>query len=172
MCVARACRHRSAARRADALASRGRGDEVVARGALMQGCHAGLVGRVWRRPTFPCLGAQYHGRWWFSRPSSGWDRVLSRRHGHQTVSANPAQWACIGASARCKASARSAPRLRWCVPRDVPARARGSGSGVWGCAGVGPWRCSGGWLLCMAGLVRGLCPLEAGVWGGTSRSGD
>ena len=31
--------------------------------------------KIWRRPTFPCLKAQYHRRWVFSRPSSGWDRV-------------------------------------------------------------------------------------------------
>ena len=36
----------------------------------------GRAGRAWRRPTLPRLGAQYHRRWGFSRPSSGWDRVL------------------------------------------------------------------------------------------------
>jgi hypothetical protein len=41
--------------------------------------------RAWRRPTLPRLGPQYHRRWRFSRPSSGWDRVCSPRHGHQAV---------------------------------------------------------------------------------------
>ena len=40
---------------------------------------------AWRRPTLPCLKTQYHGRWGFSRPSSGWDRVQAPRHGHQAV---------------------------------------------------------------------------------------
>src|SRR5438309_5330066 len=44
-----------------------------------------LVWRTWRRPTFPRLGPQYHGRGRFSRSSSGWDRVWSLRHGHQVV---------------------------------------------------------------------------------------
>ena len=34
---------------------------------------------------FPQLELQYHGRWRFSRSSSGWDRVWSLRHGHQVV---------------------------------------------------------------------------------------
>jgi hypothetical protein len=41
--------------------------------------------KTWRRPTLPCLEAQYHGRWGFSRPSSGWDRVRAPRHDHQVV---------------------------------------------------------------------------------------
>jgi len=41
--------------------------------------------RAWRRPTLPRLEAQYHGRWGFSRPSSGWDRVRAPRYGHQAV---------------------------------------------------------------------------------------
>jgi hypothetical protein len=41
--------------------------------------------RTWRRPTLPCLEAQYHGRWGFSRPSSGWDRVRAPRQSHQVV---------------------------------------------------------------------------------------
>src|SRR3954470_4002512 len=41
--------------------------------------------KTWRRPTLPCLKTQYHGRWGFSRPSSGWDRVRAPRHGHQVV---------------------------------------------------------------------------------------
>src|SRR3954447_281936 len=44
-----------------------------------------LVWRTWRRPTFPRLGPQYHGRWRFSRSSSGWDRVWSLRQSHQVV---------------------------------------------------------------------------------------
>src|SRR5207248_726078 len=31
---------------------------------------------AWRRPTLPPLERQYHRRGGFSRPSSGWDRVL------------------------------------------------------------------------------------------------
>src|SRR5581483_9517450 len=46
----------------------------------------GKVGwRTWRRPTLPRLETQYHGRWGFSRPSSGWDRVRAPRHSHQVV---------------------------------------------------------------------------------------
>jgi hypothetical protein len=41
--------------------------------------------RTWRRPTLPCLRTQYHGRWGFSRPSSGWDRVRAPRDDHQVV---------------------------------------------------------------------------------------
>ena len=41
--------------------------------------------KTWRRPTLPCLKAQYHGRWGFSRPSSGWDRVGAPRDDHQVV---------------------------------------------------------------------------------------
>src|SRR5215469_5752331 len=41
--------------------------------------------RTWRRPTLPCLETQYHGRWGFSRPSSGWDRVRAPRQSHQVV---------------------------------------------------------------------------------------
>src|SRR5581483_9014480 len=41
--------------------------------------------KTWRRPTFPRLETQYHRRWGFSRPSSGWDRVRAPRHGHQVV---------------------------------------------------------------------------------------
>jgi hypothetical protein len=41
--------------------------------------------KTWRRPTLPCLKTQYHGRWGFSRPSSGWDRVRAPRQNHQVV---------------------------------------------------------------------------------------
>src|SRR6185312_10869282 len=41
--------------------------------------------KTWRRPTLPCLETQYHGRWGFSRPSSGWDRVRAPRQSHQVV---------------------------------------------------------------------------------------
>jgi hypothetical protein len=41
--------------------------------------------KTWRRPTLPCLKTQYHGRWGFSRPSSGWDRVRAPRQDHQVV---------------------------------------------------------------------------------------
>ena len=51
-------------------------------------CGAG-VSRTWRRPTFPHLRMQYHRRWGFSRPSSGWDRVRTPRHGHQVTPATP-----------------------------------------------------------------------------------
>ena len=44
-----------------------------------------IVWMTWRRPTLPCLKTQYHGRWGFSRPSSGWDRVQAPRNGHQVV---------------------------------------------------------------------------------------
>jgi hypothetical protein len=45
--------------------------------------------RTWRRPTLPCLRTQYHGRWGFSRPSSGWDRVRAPRDDHQVVQPFP-----------------------------------------------------------------------------------
>ena len=41
--------------------------------------------KTWRRPTLPRLKTQYHGRWGFSRPSSGWDRVRAPRQSHQVV---------------------------------------------------------------------------------------
>src|ERR1700727_1674358 len=41
--------------------------------------------KTWRRPTLPCLETQYHGRWGFSRPSSGWDRVRAPRQSHQVI---------------------------------------------------------------------------------------
>ena len=44
---------------------------------------------TWRRPTLPCLETQYHGRWGFSRPSSGWDRVQAPRQNHQVVQSTP-----------------------------------------------------------------------------------
>ena len=45
----------------------------------------GVDWKTWRRPTLPCLEAQYHGRWGFSRPSSGWDRVRAPRDDHQVI---------------------------------------------------------------------------------------
>ena len=53
-----------------------------------RGCSGGLYRmgwRTWQRPTLPCLETQYHGRWGFSRPSSGWDRVRAPRQSHQVV---------------------------------------------------------------------------------------
>ena len=50
--------------------------------------------KTWRRPTLPCLKTQYHGRWGFSRPSSGWDRVRSPRQSHQVVQHSPL-WARV-----------------------------------------------------------------------------
>ena len=41
--------------------------------------------KTWRRPTLPRLETQYHGRWGFSRPSSGWDRVQAPRQSHQVI---------------------------------------------------------------------------------------
>ena len=41
--------------------------------------------KTWRRPTLPRLETQYHGRWGFSRPSSGWDRVQAPRQNHQVI---------------------------------------------------------------------------------------
>ena len=46
-----------------------------------------IVWKTWRRPTLPWLEPQYHGRWGFSRPSSGWDRVRAPRQSHQVVQA-------------------------------------------------------------------------------------
>ena len=60
-------------------------------GARVRGVGGSGVGwKTWRRPTFPRLVAQYHGRWGFSRPSSGWDRVRAPRHGHQVI--RPTRW--------------------------------------------------------------------------------
>jgi hypothetical protein len=50
---------------------------------------AGMGWKTWRRPTLPCLRTQYHGRWGFSRPSSGWDRVRAPREDHQVVQPIP-----------------------------------------------------------------------------------
>ena len=58
----------------------------------MHGC-SGLVAR--RRPTFPRLEAQYHGRWGVSRPSSGWDRVWQPRDGHRATGPERAGWVWI-----------------------------------------------------------------------------
>src|SRR6202789_918414 len=41
--------------------------------------------KTWRRPTLPRLKTQYHGRWGFSRPSSGGDGWEAPRYGHQVV---------------------------------------------------------------------------------------
>ena len=46
-----------------------------------------MVWKTWRRPTLPRLEPQYHGRWGFSRPSSGRDRVRAPRQSHQVVRA-------------------------------------------------------------------------------------
>ena len=51
-----------------------------------------MDGRTWRRPTLPWLEPQYHGRWGFSRPSSGWDRVRAPRQSHQVVRSMPVIW--------------------------------------------------------------------------------
>ena len=55
--------------------------------------------KTWRRPTLPRLETQYHGRWGFSRPSSGWDRVQAPRQNHQVIQPirsglNPGSDAC------------------------------------------------------------------------------
>ena len=66
---------------------------------------AGRVGwKTWRRPTLPRLEPQYHGRWGFSRPSSGWDRVRSPRQSHQVVEPTLAlgaggDWVLVGVCA-------------------------------------------------------------------------
>ena len=56
--------------------------------------------QAWRRPTLPRLKTQYHRRWSFSRPSSGWDRVFTLRQYHQASegqcqiwSRAPSEWA-------------------------------------------------------------------------------
>jgi hypothetical protein len=51
--------------------------------------------KTWRRPTLPCLKTQYHGRWGFSRPSSGWDRVRAPRQSHQVVQSTLGCRGCI-----------------------------------------------------------------------------
>ena len=43
------------------------------------------VWKTWQRPTLPRLETEYHRRRGFSRPSSGWDRVLAPRYSHQAV---------------------------------------------------------------------------------------
>jgi hypothetical protein len=49
---------------------------VSCRGGTRVAAGVGRVWKAWRRPTLPRLEAQYHRRRGFSRPSSGWDRVL------------------------------------------------------------------------------------------------
>ena len=56
---------------------------LIVRGISWRGC--GMDWKTWRRPTLPCLKTQYHGRWGFSRPSSGRDRVRAPRQSHQVV---------------------------------------------------------------------------------------
>ena len=56
----------------------------------------GVGWRTWRRPTLPCLETQYHGRWGFSRPSSGWDRVQAPRQSHQVVQPTPEWFGGVG----------------------------------------------------------------------------
>src|SRR4051794_41947278 len=74
-------------------------------GAPMGAMLVVLVWKTWRRPTFPRLGPQYHGRGRFSRSSSGWDRVWSLRHGHQVVqtkgAGSVAAWLGWGGGWRC-----------------------------------------------------------------------
>ena len=71
--------------------------------------------KTWRRPTLPRLETQYHGRWGFSRPSSGWDRVRAPRRSHQVV--QPTR----GYSPRGMVAGSGVPQagfgLRWCVTK-------------------------------------------------------
>ena len=76
--------------------------------------------KTWRRPTLPCLRTQYHGRWGFSRPSSGWDRVQAPRDNHQVV--QPIQLSVL----RCQFVRRTEPDglgvgvlVLCCAPRDL-----------------------------------------------------
>jgi hypothetical protein len=48
--------------------------------------------QAWRRPTLPRLETQYHRRWSFSRPSSGWDRVFTLRQYHQASEGQSEIW--------------------------------------------------------------------------------
>src|SRR5579875_2813986 len=91
----------------------------------------GLVGgfgawKTWRRPTFPRLGTQYHRRWGFSRPSSGWDRVQTPRHGHQVIEAPG-----FSGEARKSRPGFAQPWRKTLTPPDVRVRA---GSGEMLCA--------------------------------------
>ena len=120
--------------------------------------------KTWRRPTLPRLGTQYHGRWGFSRPSSGWDRVVTPRQSHQVVqpalgrlSAFGCQpprvgqdgfWCgvdcvCVDVACRGPCGSPLAPGIRWLMP----------GPGVGCCAG---WVASCSW-----GLTPGACCL---IW--------
>ena len=67
--------------------------------------------KTWRRPTLPCLEAQYHGRWGFSRPSSGWDRVRAPRQSHQVI-----QSLCLAPGIRADGLR---TRLRWAEGGNV-----------------------------------------------------
>ena len=107
--------------------------------------------KTWRRPTLPCLEAQYHGRWGFSRPSSGWDRVRSPRQSHQVVQPVPA-WdgRATGFGAVCAGCG-----LCWglCVGGSS-----GDDSRTWGC---GRWyvtrgRCSRACRAIRTGQLRAL----------------
>ena len=67
--------------------------------------------KTWRRPTLPRLETQYHGRWGFSRPSSGWDRVRAPRQSHQVIQpirigAESRFWCCRGLRRGCGAELR------------------------------------------------------------------
>ncbi len=85
-----------------------------------------------RRPTFPRLEAQYHGRWGVSRPSSGWDRVYHPRDDHRATLPDPGmgvgmgwlvcvvgcEWSRLGAAC---GAVFMGQRLRLCVVENVRA---------------------------------------------------
>ncbi len=70
----------------------GSGDRIAHPGAgvvVLYGVCSGSGVVTRRRPTFPRLEAQYHGRWGVSRPSSGWDRVCHPRDDHRATVPDP-----------------------------------------------------------------------------------
>src|SRR5437764_13285410 len=92
-------------------------------GAPMGAMLVVLVWKTWRRPTFPRLGPQYHGRGRFSRSSSGWDRVWSLRHGHQVVQTKVLlAGVSLRSSEAYAASDGVGCRWRWCVWACGPKR--------------------------------------------------
>ena len=92
------CRHRAGGLAPDGLVNRLRAGGRRSSAAIRRptsGIRCFRPWKAWRRPTLPRLETQYHRRWGFSRPSSGWDRVLG-----------PPQWP---------------PDRRWTDVRDMPA---------------------------------------------------
>ena len=113
---------------------------------IMRG--SGLVAR--RRPTLPCLEAQYHGRWGVSRPSSGWDRVCPPRDGHRATGPDPPLKGLPGSGCVCACVRACVRGVLRCRVRAPPARRLGAARLGAACGGGG-----GGGVPCGTPTDRG-----------------